>query len=319
MNTPKLRGLPEGWTATRITDPEDMGREMLFATHEKNSESDDCYVKALDMNITLTPHRDLLDDTYVWELTPPDVDAKAEDVSDGYHTFKELYEHRAMLFLALMRCHSPDAWFSLKHRDHTAMFADMFVAGINLPSGQVTYHLGMEHWDTAVSTGSEELDVAPEWDGHDAKQVCERLGKFARDTTEMEELCELIARAAHEGQTRRDGVTPYITHVEAVVSRCVGPEQRAVAWLHDVIEDTEIGTEYLHDMGVSTAIADYVFTLTHHKGEAYAKYIERVCMSPVTAAVKKADMLSNLADKPTDKQVVKYAAALLTLSKTWGL
>ena len=50
-------------------------------------------------------------------------------------------------------------------------------------------------------------------------------------------LCETIARQAHEGQFRRDGVTPYITHVESVVSRCSNKYEKSLAWLHDVIED----------------------------------------------------------------------------------
>jgi hypothetical protein len=34
------------------------------------------------------------------------------DVSDGYHTFNELYEHRHMLFLMLMYSRCQDAWYS---------------------------------------------------------------------------------------------------------------------------------------------------------------------------------------------------------------
>ena len=51
---------------------------------------------------------------------------------------------------------------------------------------------------------------------------------------------EVIATKAHEGQYRRDGVTPYIEHPKAVAARVRGDEKaEMVAWLHDVIEDTK--------------------------------------------------------------------------------
>lgn len=53
------------------------------------------------------------------------------------------------------------------------------------------------------------------------------------------ELAREIATESHVGQFRRDGVTPYIDHPAAVVTR-VGSDLRmiAVVWLHDVLEDT---------------------------------------------------------------------------------
>ena len=47
-----------------------------------------------------------------------------------------------------------------------------------------------------------------------------------------------IATSAHEGQTRRDGVTPYIEHPKAVARRVHTDDEKAVAFLHDIIEDT---------------------------------------------------------------------------------
>ena len=39
------------------------------------------------------------------------------EVSDGYHTFNELYEHRHALFLALMKAYPQWSWYSGKHHD----------------------------------------------------------------------------------------------------------------------------------------------------------------------------------------------------------
>jgi hypothetical protein len=52
------------------------------------------------------------------------------EISDGYHTFGELYEHRAALFVALInRCTDIPSWISHQHHDGT-MFNGYFIAGM---------------------------------------------------------------------------------------------------------------------------------------------------------------------------------------------
>lgn len=53
-------------------------------------------------------------------------------------------------------------------------------------------------------------------------------------------LASSIARKSHDGQFRRNGTTPYITHPEAVARSLEGehPNVIAAAWLHDTLEDT---------------------------------------------------------------------------------
>ena len=94
-----------------------------------------------------------------------------DHISDGYHTFKELYDHRSKLFIALCRVYPNLAWKSSKHADGT-MYAGMFVAGINTPMGQATYHFEDTYWnllDVKV------LDTAPVWDGHTSDDAIERI------------------------------------------------------------------------------------------------------------------------------------------------
>jgi hypothetical protein len=72
-------------------------------------------------------------------------------------------------------------------------------------------------------------------------------------------LAEQIARKAHVNQFRRDGVTPYITHPEAVVKK-LGTESDdvlAVAWLHDVLEDTCV-TVTIKTSGSTTVLKRWV-------------------------------------------------------------
>ena len=83
--------------------------------------------------------------------------------SDGYHTFNELYEHRTALFAALCNTYNDRSWKSFKHADGT-MYDGMFIAGIETPEGQYTYHCEEEYLYMFAMT--KEMPNAPEWDGH---------------------------------------------------------------------------------------------------------------------------------------------------------
>jgi (p)ppGpp synthase/HD superfamily hydrolase len=122
---------------------------------------------------------------------------------------------------------------------------------------------------------------------------------------------EAIARSAHAGQYRRDGVTPYIEHPKAVVARVKGDDKaEAVAWLHDVIEDTHETAASLLQQGVPGAVVEAVEVMTHRRGEEYQAYLERVKRNPLATKVKLADMQVNLSDSPTEKQIKKYERGL---------
>lgn len=97
------------------------------------------------------------------------------DTSDGYHTFNELYHHRAVLFSVIIKAFSDKAWKSLQHHDGT-MYDGMFIVGIDTPEGQATYHYDIDpYWDMFECR---ELERAPEWDGHTPAQAIERIGKL---------------------------------------------------------------------------------------------------------------------------------------------
>ncbi len=128
-------------------------------------------------------------------------------------------------------------------------------------------------------------------------------------------LAEYIATKAHEGQFRRCGVVPYIEHPRAVVRRLDegDAEGQIVAWLHDVIEDSEMTATNLVDAGIPAYLVAEVELLTKQGDTVYDEYIQRIAASPIARRVKIADMLTNLSDTPTDKQIRKYAQGLLVL------
>lgn len=130
----------------------------------------------------------------------------------------------------------------------------------------------------------------------------------------LEEKARRLAENAHAGQTRRDGRTPYIRHPGAVAASLSGesPEVIATAWLHDVMEDTAETAESLLRAGIPDAVIEAVALLT--KADAsYETYLKAVRAHPIARKVKIADMLHNLSDSPTEKQIVKYARGLLIL------
>lgn len=92
------------------------------------------------------------------------------DFSDGYHTFNELYYHRMILFAVICKQNEKLAWKSWLHHDGT-MYNDYFIVGIDTPLGQYSYHYHKKYWD---EFDVKELPNAPEWDGHEPKDI-ERL------------------------------------------------------------------------------------------------------------------------------------------------
>lgn len=127
------------------------------------------------------------------------------------------------------------------------------------------------------------------------------------------EQAKAIATAAHSGQFRRDGVTPYIRHPEAVASRVQDEKAQMVAWLHDVIEDTLETGETLRAKGLPDDVVEAVELMTHPETVPYMDYLKSIKENPLSKEVKIADMLTNLADTPTKKQIKKYAEGLLLL------
>ena len=93
-------------------------------------------------------------------------------ISDGSHTFNELYHHRMVLFAVILKNHLDKAWKSKKHSDGS-MYENYFIVGIDTPDGQYSYHYHMDNWKYFVDV--KELEFAPEWDGHQPDDVVRLL------------------------------------------------------------------------------------------------------------------------------------------------
>jgi hypothetical protein len=102
------------------------------------------------------------------------------NLSDGYHTFNELYHHRAVLFSVICNSMPERAWKSKLH-DTGDMFDGMFIVGIETNEGQATYHYDVDpYWDMFHV---KELERAPKWDGHTPQDAIERIRRIKAGIT----------------------------------------------------------------------------------------------------------------------------------------
>lgn len=101
------------------------------------------------------------------------------ETSDGYHTFDELYHHRAALFSVICNARPDLAWKSKLH-DTGDMFEGMFIVGINTPDGQATYHYDIDPYWNMFDVPS--LGRAPKWDGHSPDEAINRISKLRINT-----------------------------------------------------------------------------------------------------------------------------------------
>ena len=133
--------------------------------------------------------------------------------------------------------------------------------------------------------------------------------------TDIVKAADEYAARKHEGQVDKAGV-PYINHPRAVAAKLDSDVEKAVALLHDTVEDTDATVEEIKEV-FGEEIADAVEVLTHPKDEPYMDYIRRIWTNRLARDVKLADLehnmdLSRLNGKATEKdleRVEKYKKA----------
>jgi len=105
---------------------------------------------------------------------------------------------------------------------------------------------------------------------------------------------EAIATIAHRGQKDKLGVD-YIYH-PAAVARPFDPAEQTLefcaAWLHDVLEDTDITAGDLELAGVLPEVIEVVELLTRREGDS-DDYYRLIAGNPAARAVKLADIAHN--------------------------
>lgn len=133
-------------------------------------------------------------------------------------------------------------------------------------------------------------------------------------------LAHEIAKRAHKGQFDKAGA-PYILHPETVASFVTKDDEKIVAYLHDVIEDTPCQLRDLENAGFSSEIIKAVDLLTRKTGQSYKQYLKLVKTNELARVVKLADLkhnsdLSRLTHVTENdiKRLKKYQDAIVFLS-----
>lgn len=139
---------------------------------------------------------------------------------------------------------------------------------------------------------------------------------------ELVRRASAVAMQAHERQVDKAG-NPYIAHparVAALVAEQAGTDARhaAVAWLHDVVEDTEVTLDDLRRQGFPEEVVAAVDAVTKRSGEPMEAYYLRVRSNPLAGPVKRADLADNrsparlaqLDPATQDRLLTKYTRGL---------
>jgi hypothetical protein len=99
---------------------------------------------------------------------------ESEGISDGYHTFDELYEHRCLLFILLC----------LTSRRITRWKNDPSFEGwpclyLETPAGQISYHVPAKYLPLFENKIAQDDEY--KWDGHTPQITIERLVEYAKE------------------------------------------------------------------------------------------------------------------------------------------
>ncbi|HEY0735347.1 MAG TPA: HD domain-containing protein [Herpetosiphonaceae bacterium] len=111
----------------------------------------------------------------------------------------------------------------------------------------------------------------------------------------MATLGRAIAIAAQAHQEQRDKAgAPYILHPLRMMAQMRGEDERIVAVLHDLIEDTEWTLDQLRAEGFSDDVLEAIDCLTRRDDESYEAFIERASHNELARKVKLADLEDNM-------------------------
>jgi len=118
--------------------------------------------------------------------------AEIDDVSDGFHTFRQLYYQRMMLFATIVRQNKDKAWKSLRHEDGELCFGGgWFIVGVDTPEGSYTYHYEDNYFSLF---DCEELECSKHWDGHTEKDVTRLLSLPTMQPESTRTFVELVVK-----------------------------------------------------------------------------------------------------------------------------
>lgn len=166
------------------------GQKMTIEEYKKEIDAD-----LLSVESSIHPRNSRIDHiisvlkdsvSFYYPETKPEI-LKGE-ISDGYHTFNELYRYRmlynAAFFNALAKQGSIKMCKSRKHSDGEKCFGsdDWFIVMAILPTGQISNHYESEYWDLF---NIPEREIAFEYDGHTPNEAADRIERYLKGDSNL--------------------------------------------------------------------------------------------------------------------------------------
>lgn len=133
--------------------------------------------------------------------------------------------------------------------------------------------------------------------------------------SEVVAAARALAARAHKGQRDKASRDYFDAHLVPIASAAAifGPEVEAAAWLHDVLEDTDVSAADLLNAGMPVGVVQGVEAVTRLADETYSHLIARACLDPVGRFVKLVDNGWNVTSNPVLAKVdADRAASMLS-------
>lgn len=118
-------------------------------------------------------------------------------------------------------------------------------------------------------------------------------GKEIHAFEQIDYIARVFAADAYGNQTDEDGY-PILEHLDAVAGQLNTQVERAAAYLHSVVEETDTKLEDI-ELGFGPEIAGIVDLLTYKEGDDYIEeYLWFIADDPIAVKVKLADLWDSI-------------------------
>lgn len=188
----------------------------------------------------------------------------AGELSDGYHTFNQLYHQRAVLFATIVNQNKDKAWKSFKHSDGHYCFdknGEWFIVGVDTPQGSYTYHYSKEYWDMFEC---QELEYGKEWDGHTEEDVTRLL------SLEQQPCEDAVSR--EEGIEELTELVNNLKRIQGDMGGAVNSARELIKALPSVTPQPKVGHWILNDIQWVQAVGYLTYYCSECGREISSKY-----------------------------------------------
>lgn len=149
-------------------------------------------------------------------------------------------------------------------------------------------------------------------------------GNLGKEISKQEfqlKLAEKISKIAHEGQVDKGGTDYFSGHIQSVVSGVNSAEEKTLAYIHDLIEDTDYSLVNITKYFSQEIIEALVLVTKTNRKQDYLEYINNIKTNPLARKVKLADLENNsdlsrlkVVTEKDEKRILKYKKAIQILS-----